>query len=197
MTAGTKWSIGCDPGFKETGLVLVKHVGSKRHVQAWATMACKPNGSHYKRTEALSFAVIQWVEKWYRKYKIKAMDFAIETPFFSGNPKTFALQWRLIQEIEGIVASMYSSDQSLWITEVGNKTSKALATGDGGATKSDMVEAAPECMYYEEMDPHTAETLADAWAHSLAAWRGCKDCTRLRIDVELAKVQQVCEGVVE
>ena len=190
------WSIGCDPGFKETGIVLMRHGDDgERHVQAWATLSCMSKGSHYKRTEALGLAVITQIETWCRRYRIDTLDFSIETPIYTGNPKTFSLQWRLIQEIEGMVASQVLTMRQLWLTEVGPTTAKAMATGNGKATKDMMVEAAPEEMFKEEMTPHTAETIADAWAHSLSTWgAGGK---RIRINDKLPAVKQICEGAIE
>lgn len=190
----TCWTIGVDPGFKETGLVLRR---GNKEVKAWSTFQCRPNGSAYMRTTALAFAVTDRMMDWVRDYKITHLDVSIETPIYNSNPRSFELQWRLVQDIEANIVLL--DVQELWLTEVGPTTSKRLATGKGKATKDEMVESAPEVMYREKMLPHTAETLADAWAHSLAAWRGCADCTRVRLtnySNNLPNVKEICDGTV-
>ena len=211
-----RWSIGCDPGFGETGIVLVRHDGESRHVQAWATFSCHPNGSAYKRTEVLGVAVVTQIEQWCRRYRIEYLDFAIETPLWKKNARSFELQWRLVQELEGLVASQEIALQELWLTEVSPTRSKKMATGRGSAQKSAIVKASP----FAHLGPHvghihlkcegmlaldsladpykkdTVETLADAWAHSLATWGGCRDCTRVEINYKhkQPEVRHVCQG---
>jgi Holliday junction resolvasome RuvABC endonuclease subunit len=192
LAAQNSWSIGVDPGFRETGLVLRRG----EEVVAWSTFQCKPNGSAYLRTTALAFAVVDRMMDWVRDYEIARLDVAVETPIYNSNPKSFELQWRLVQDIEANMVLLNVGD--LWLTEVGPTTSKHLATGNGKATKDEMVEVAPEVMYREAMTLHTAETLADAWAHSLATWGDCKDCVRVDLSGEwqekLPNVKEICDG---
>lgn len=191
--AVTKWTIGADPGFKETGLVLRR----SHEVVAWSTFKCKPNGSPYMRTTALAFAVIDRMMDWVRDYEIEALDVSVETPIYNSNARSFELQWRLVQEIESNLALLTS--RQLWLTEVGPTTSKRLATGNGKADKESIFAASPFGLEVLGQDLHTQHTLADAWAHSLAAWEGCADCTRVRLDNyfnNLPDVKEICDGTI-
>ena len=193
--AAVKWTIGVDPGFGETGLVLRRGT----EVTAWATLSCPPNGSAYLRTSALAFRVCDIMMEWVAKYKIQRLDVAIETPIYNANPHSFELQWRLLHDIESNTTLLAVED--LWLTEVGPSTSKKLATGSGSASKIKIIYASPfaDVLIKETtgIQPHTLETLADAWAHSLAAWQGCPDCTRISlntIDSDLPDVKEICYG---
>lgn len=206
----TCWTIGVDPGFKETGLVLRR---GNKEVEAWSTFQCRPNGSAYMRTTALAFAVTDRMMDWVRDYKITHLDVAIETPIYNSNPRSFELQWRLVQDIEANIVLL--DVQELWLTEVGPTTSKHLATGDGSAKKHtifahspfrtmrpsllipSLVEEVFEAKTLTPAETHTLYSLSDAWAHSLAAWRGCKDCTRVRLtnySNNLPNVKEICDG---
>lgn len=188
--AAARWAIGIDPGFGETGLVLRR--GNK--VRAWATLSCPPNGTPYFRTLALAWAVQEILIEWIGKHKVKRLDIGIETPIYK-NAHSFELQWRLVQEIESNVVLLNVPE--LWLTEVGPTASKKLATGNGSASKNAMIAACPFFPNDLGYERETAEAIADAWAHSLAAWGGCPDCKRMPLTNygnELPDVKEVCRG---
>jgi len=162
-----KFYIGIDPGFTETGIVIRQ--GRKlRH----AVLTCKPNGSSFHRTMALSAEILDEIMTLLDEMKANtAMDevhIGLEMPIWhkkKSNPRSFELQWRLVQQIESdisIEAVAYNT-----ITEVLPTQSKVLATKDGGADKLKVAEASPFLRENFAKDSHWY-TVGDAWAHSLA-----------------------------
>jgi Holliday junction resolvasome RuvABC endonuclease subunit len=169
-----RWSIGIDPGFGMTGVVLLKASEQEKVVDA-AVFSCGASaGNHFERTISLSASVVDQVCRWITDHKITHLDIGIETPIFGKhrNANVFSLQWRLIQELESglvYVPASFDGMRELWITEIHNKTSKMLATGSGEADKPAMIAASP-FNGNKEFDQSRLEALADAWAHSLCTW---------------------------
>ena len=169
------WSIGVDPGFGKTGLVLCRDDDVNAPV-AWATFTCPTGETDLNRACTLGGEVVNQVTTWIEEHEIKHLDISIEMPIMRRGSRrgadpvtTFMKQMRLIQEIEsGVVYLVGSLVKDSWITEVNNKTSKVLAAGNGSASKPMMVRASP----FRDMKANVAtkEALADAWAHGLATW---------------------------
>ena len=170
------WSIGIDPGFVETGVVLIRG----REVEDYRTLRCPAGDTALKRAEALATEVMTIIEGWITDHEILKLDVAIETPIYKHNAHSFELQWRLVQEIESMLGVMSLVVDELWLTEVPPATSKKKATGKGGATKLEIAQASP-FGWHDSWNDHTWHTLADAWAHSLSTWGECKRCTRINI----------------
>ena len=167
------WVVGCDPGFTETGLVLRSLDRPASDVAGYATycLGAEKGGWMIPALRAMSLAasIVECMVGWISLYKIGRMEACIEMPVYTGNPKTYMLQCRLIQEIESLMyRTLAPALRNFYLTEVNNATSKKLATGDSGAQKPAMVAASP----FKDMEgivKSTREALADAWAHSLAA----------------------------
>lgn len=185
-----RWCIGVDPGFRETGAVLFLDEGEETPVAA-ATWSCTNTADDdLPRAVALAGEVVTQIIAWIRKYEIEHLDISIETPIYKRNAATFIKQIRLLQEIEsGIFHIVEGEVKELWLTEVNPITSKRLATDSGKATKADMIRCSP---YRDtEVRAHTKETLADAWAHGLAAWT---TGTRVRVTgLRVAEVENEYE----
>ena len=166
-----RWAIGIDPGFGETGIVLVL-VDGKRKPQHWATFRCPPKGDeNLCRAVSLASEIVSLVVLWVEEHNIQRLSIGIETPIYNQNALAYEMQVRLLQEIEsGLLHLVGAITKDCWLVEVPPGTSKLLATGSGRATKEDMVKAMPEEMQRMGQTRATKEALADAWGHSLAAW---------------------------
>lgn len=169
----TLWIVGVDPGFTETGLVLRASDRPAFDVAGYATycLGAEKGGWMIPALRAMSLAasIVECMVGWISLYKIGRMEACIEMPVYNGNPKTYMLQSRLIQEIESLMyRALAPALRNFYLTEVNNATSKKLATGDGGAQKPAVVTASP-FKDTEGLVKSTREALADAWAHSLVA----------------------------
>lgn len=170
-----KFSLGIDPGFTETGLVL-RLDGQRKQILEGVVLSCRPNGSAFMRTLALCDQITDYIGAWIDLYEILYIDITIERPIYNQNPDSFEKQWRLVQAIESqlvLMPIMAELDDQLlreyWLTEVMPSTSKKLATGDGKANKYRVARVSPFLEQdFEKRD--TWQTLGDAWSHSLAAW---------------------------
>jgi hypothetical protein len=181
------YTIAADPGVGETGLILLAP-GSSRDVLEYATFSCPPNGSAFGRTMALSDQIAMRMGVWMDKYAVEYVDICIETPIWNKSPRSFELQWRLVQAIEMLLYmhACLADLKECWITEVPPTTSKRLATSDGGASKDRVAEFSPfERGDFKSVD--TWRTLGDTWAHSLAAW-GAAGTRRNFTKLKLGKV---------
>lgn len=174
-----KYSIGIDPGLRETGVVLCHEEMSYEGgvpvyvVDEWVTYSC-PSGSDEDLTRVVSLAssVVHAILDFIKRYDIKELDIGIELPVYKRNAATYTKQIRLLEEIEsGIFFAVTGEVEHLFLTEVYPTTSKALLTSNAKADKEEMVR------HYEvlngEIDSksrHTRETVADAYAHSLSTW---------------------------
>jgi Holliday junction resolvasome RuvABC endonuclease subunit len=174
-----KWSVGIDPGFRESGVVLCHEEagiggGPPEFVlDEWVTFSC-PSGSDEDLTRAVSLAssVVYAIQDFIVRYEIDELDVAIELPVYKHNAATYTKQIRLLEEIEsGLFFTVCGEVDSMFLTEVYPTTSKALLTGNARADKGEMVAR------FEELNgkiptkkDHTKHTVADAYAHSLSTW---------------------------
>lgn len=168
-----RWTIGIDPGFGQTGVVLLRGP----EVKEFAVYSRGPGEPAFQRTAYLGEKILNTLHQWLLRYGIERLDVAIETPIWKKNAHNFELQWRLVHHIEFGLWVWVSSETRLWVTEVPPTTSKKLATGDGRASKETVAEASP-FLRANFPDDTTWTTLGDAWAHSRAAWGGCPNCVR-------------------
>jgi Holliday junction resolvasome RuvABC endonuclease subunit len=161
------WAIGIDPGFGETGLVLLD---PKNKVRAYATMKDAARGNaDVLRARHLATRVAGMIANWFIQHELRDPVVCIELPVYTGNPVNFGKQIRLIQEIETRL-HVYARR----LIEVNPTQSKKLATGRGDATKPVVIAASPfhedGGLLPKEARYATREALADAWAHAQAAW---------------------------
>lgn len=168
----TRWIVGIDPGFTETGMVLRQESRPVKDVSSLATytLDSKQGGWMVPCTRSISLAssICECLVGWIHLFKIQTLEVCLEMPIYNGGVDTLTLQMRLIQDIEhGLMSVVEPELRTLYLTEVNNATSKKLATGHGGAKKPEMVAASP--FVDAEYTTPTKQALADAWAHSLAA----------------------------
>lgn len=157
-----KWVAAIDPGFGETGMVLINPLG---HLVAYATWTLS-DGIPSVRATSLATAVVCEIIDWKEAYKFEWLLVGLEMPIMKmGNAFTFGLQMRLIQEIE---AGLWNAGMKMTLCEVSPTASKRILTGDGRADKSAMILSSPFKSFHE-LSQSSREALADAWAHSKAA----------------------------
>ena len=169
-----RWSIGIDPGLIETGLILCRDAVDPE-VMAWRTYTSPPgNDDDLTRCIALAGYVVDQVVEWVEQYRIDELDVTIELPVYTRNARGFTKQIRLLEEIEsGLFHIVAGSVGQFYMTEVYPSTSKALLTNDGRADKDAMIttyERVTGQVWPADTNKHTRETVADAYAHSLACW---------------------------
>lgn len=176
-----QYVIGCDPGFGECGLVL-RRKDEPGVVLRHLAFSTPPNGSTHQRVSKVADRVREFLEVWYvEQMPGVEFEFCLERPIWKRNADSFEKQWRTFQAIATAVqgfAECFICRATL--VEVPPTTSKRLATGDGRAKKDKIVECSPFAGD-ESLSADTRRTLADAWAHSLAAYGGCTECARIRL----------------
>jgi Holliday junction resolvasome RuvABC endonuclease subunit len=201
-----KYSIGIDPGLRETGVVLCHELppsGGKvvptYEVVEWVTFSC-PSGSDEDLTRVVSLAssVVHAVLDFIQRYEIEELDIGIELPVYKHNAATYTKQIRLLEEIEsGIFFTVTGEVEQLFLTEVYPTTSKSLLTGSAKADKNAMISAYVQ--YNGEIgtnNQHTRETVADAYAHSLSTWISNSKVQRLNLtDLKAAIVKETGRDV--
>lgn len=178
----TRYAIGIDPGFVETGVVL--RDADSGEVLAWKVFRQPPNGSTFERCRKLSDKIAGFIADLQIKFDMcylhddGILEIAMERPIYNNNPDSFEKQWRLFQTIAAELAD-FTWRPAIVLVEVPPATSKKLATGKGSATKTEIAEASPFAR--GKRAEHTWHTLGDAWAHSLATYGGCAECTRIKL----------------
>lgn len=200
-----RWAMGHDLGVTEYGLVL--HKEDDDAATAWATFTCGKgyrNRSATLRVFSLAELVCTYVVGWIHEYGIAELDSVIETPVLGRNPAGFALQTRLLQEVEHRLHNVVTPFVGQhWRTLVSPGTSKRVATGDGHASKLDVLLASPfdgpqpkdykgtSAAWYD-----TQEAMADAWAHSMCAYgKGGPTASRMDMtDLNLIDLDPVYFG---
>lgn len=159
--------VGCDPGYTMLGLVLLT---STLTPVAWCTWHQEPIEHEMLRSVQLSVAVVDKLDQWFDKFKIERVRIGLELPVYTHNPLTFSKQWRLIQTLEDTLWGLTQySHVELDLYEVGPTFSKHALTGNGAATKNEMVAASPFAK--TAASPAIREALADAYGHAVAAGR--------------------------
>lgn len=187
-----RWSVGIDPGFGEAGIVL-RPDEMEDAATAWATYTCPPaTSTDLLRATATAETMMNTLAEWITKYEVAELDVAIETPVYTRNPLVFTKQIRLFEELESCLLFYITGlVDELWLTEVNPTTSKILLTDNHKADKDQMIAASP-WRHAVALTYSNQHTLADAYAHSLACWKGGGTRTHLTI----AKAAAVKELVV-
>lgn len=165
---GTKWVLGVDPGFNNTGAVL-RLVHDKAVVEA----ACWRNEETQQwsvlRSMSICIPMIETLLGWVQKHDIDFLEVCIEEPIYNNNPKILMMQMSLYLMIQIYVYDyLVPHVQELYLTVVNNKTSKSKLAHDGNATKQQMIAASPWAGD-KDVTHNQAHTLADSYAHSLSA----------------------------
>ena len=170
------WAVGVDPGLTETGMVLLD---PERKYRAGATFtAPRMSGTDLERIVNLGTSVTGMLAAWSVQYGIRRVLIGIEYPIVapSGNVVTYRKQVSLLHEIQRSLwqqaqssAQVYGEDATLVrIAEINPMVSKRLLTGDGKASKGEMIAKGP-FGGREEIPLLTREALADAYGHACAA----------------------------
>jgi Holliday junction resolvasome RuvABC endonuclease subunit len=191
-----QWAIGIDPGLRETGVVLCRDDTQPTMVE-WVTYSCPPGDADITRVVSLAGFVVDCVVGWAREYGIEELDVTIELPVYKHNAATFTKQIRLVEEIEsGLFHVATGEVEQFYMTEVYPSTSKGLLTNNGRADKSEMIDCYERVTGQEwpvGTKRHTKETVADAYAHSLASWLTGGNLRLSRLDFTSLKAAIVKE----
>ena len=116
---------GIDPGLTRTGVVIKDEQGK---IVDYATFSAPPAGNSVTRVTALAAHVVAFL------YCHGVSVAGLETAVYNRNPKTFALQSWLIGALMGSLA-----EYDMGVVLVGPTQAKAAHTGDGKASKLDMI----------------------------------------------------------
>jgi len=172
-------AIGIDPGYKQTGIVI-REATARDKIIGYAVLSCPRNGSPVQRARNLANKIVRIIEELILEYRETEdwksgglsnkllwaeNEFVIEMPVFANNPDTFTVQVRLVEEVEQEIESTFRGT----LREIMPTSSKYLAAKKGNASKVDVAEASPFNIA-DFPDEETWTTVADAWAHSLAAF---------------------------
>lgn len=166
------WVVGIDPGFGETGVVLLD---DPRSVRGYATFSSKRNGFHdLVRAQALGFHVMGTVREWVDTHRIRSLVVCIETPVLGKNVNNLFKQVRTLQAVEErLFSGLGGLLKSAVLIEVNPTRSKRLGTGNARADKDEIVRNSPfadSTLVPIGTRPETRSTLADAWLHAQSAW---------------------------
>ena len=192
-----KWSIGIDPGFGESGLVLCKDATEPELVE-WVTWTCPPSsGDDVARAVGLSDSIVHTIVEWINTYDIAQLDVAIELPVYTRNAAMYCKQVRLLEEIEsGVLFVVAGLVEQCYLTEVYPTTSKSLLCNTSQADKYVMIENFQKITGIVVDGNHqTKHTVADAYAHSLATWMEGLRVTRMNLtEMDAAIATEVSRG---
>ncbi len=172
--------VGIDPGYGETGVVLLEN---ETYV-AGATFKSPTGPLPMQRSLGLSRAVVTQIVQWVGQYNIEDLLVGIETPIMNmqrnfknqmtANVDAYSKQMRTIQEIEHLLWDVAREFQeegtTIWLEEVGPTESKKLVLKNGNAGKDEIIAASP-FTDRDDLARTVQEALADAWMHARAAWR--------------------------
>lgn len=198
-----KYSIGIDPGLRETGVILCHeepYAGGTAPVfvvDEWVTYSCPSGSEDLARVVSLASSVVHAILDFVQRYEIEELDIGIELPIYNHNAATYTKQIRLLEEIEsGIFFTVTDEVEQLFLTEVYPTTSKVLLTGNSKASKQDMIFSYQMANgEIESKVQHTRETVADAYAHSLCTWISNSKAQRHNLtNLQAAVVQQTGRG---
>lgn len=156
------WSVGVDPGFQGTGLVLMAD-GDPVAAAAAQNTSRKPLP---QRTRTMGLWFYEVLQDWIDKYEIPMLYVVIELAFLNDktrNVTTLATQMKM----HGVyVDKLYDlGGCEVWYGEVTNSTSKKVFTGFGNASKDIMIANSVWARRPDLGDMR--EHLADAQAHGM------------------------------
>ena len=179
MATPKKWVLGIDPGLGNTGAVLrLASEGKSKAGVCW-----RNENTHewdVLRAQSICVPMMEQVLSWVDEYDIEDLEVCIETPFLNRNKRTgFSNPGTLmVQMYLFVLAQAYVYDYlvpvvpQVYLTIVHNATSKTKLTHNKSADKSEMIAHSEWKDYKNEgLTFNQAETLADAFAHSLSAYK--------------------------
>lgn len=180
MSQPKKWVLGIDPGYGNSGAVL-RLASDDKSLAAVCWRNDNVGEWDVLRAQSICIPMIEQTLAWVNKYQIENLEVCIETPFLNRNPGTMIVQMYLF-----VLAQAYVFDylvpivDQVNLTIVHNATSKSKLAHIKNASKSEMI-AASEWADYKQMGLtyDQAHTLADAYAHSLSAYREQFDLTAM------------------
>jgi len=177
--ATDRFLVGIDPGFVETGVVVL---GPDRSLRAYATYTMPPGEFTAVRAARLAGRIATFVERNVPGPALIGCEYAVAR----SNVDVYRKQCQLLQAIGW---SLWVLNRWLWdFVEVGPTMVKLCATGDGNANKAAMIEASPFARpEFGHLRRPTLEALADAFGVALASEREERFGLRL-IEVELPQV---------
>ena len=152
------WTVGIDPGLKETGLCLLDHLG--KAVEALTIKAAlAKDAPDLERIFRLAKGVSSQICHWRVHIPPEAeLLISIEYPIMNaGNVTNYRKQINTLYAIEH---ELVYQGIGQYLIEVNPTESKLSGTGDGGATKAEIIAVSPFTG-----SGHTIETMADAWMH--------------------------------
>jgi Holliday junction resolvasome RuvABC endonuclease subunit len=170
MGAETKaWSLGVDPGFGNTGVVL-RLAGDNKVVGEACWLNDQSSDWEIRRAASICIPMMETVLAWIDKHDIRVLEVSLENPIYNGNPRTLMVQMALYTMIQVYIYDyLLPHLEELYLTLVNNKTSKKLLTQDGGADKDKMIKHSP--WVGTKLTFSQKHTLADSYAHSLSSGR--------------------------
>jgi uncharacterized protein Usg len=181
MNQPMKWVLGTDPGYGNTGAVL--RLASEA---ATVDAACWRNEHTHDwdvlRAMSICIPMMEQTLAWVDKYDIESLEVVLETPFLNNkNPQTLLVQMSLFVLIQAYVYDyLVPIVPQVHLSIVHNATSKSKLAHNGKATKKEMIDAS-EWKEFKGLGLtfNQAETLADAYAHSLSAYKEQHDLSRM------------------
>jgi Holliday junction resolvasome RuvABC endonuclease subunit len=158
---GDVWTVGIDPGLKETGVCLLD--GDGNPVTASTIKADSARRPDLERIFRLSRTVAREVALMASRMPFDAqLRVGIEYPIQrAGNVVNYAKQICTLYAIEH---EMLAQDFEVELVEINPTSVKQAAVGAPDATKREIIAASPFVG-----EGHTVETMADAWAIAVAA----------------------------
>jgi hypothetical protein len=152
------WTLGWDPGLKETGMCLLDPTGEA--VVAATIKAEGPDVPDLQRIFRLAKAAVREAIRWRAKMPAGAeLLHSIEYPIMkASNVTNYRKQVNTLYAIEH---ELLEHGVGHYLGEVSPSASKLMGVGCGAAIKRQIVAASPF-----EGSGHTVETMADAWLHA-------------------------------
>ena len=150
------WTVGIDPGLKETGIAVLDEQSLREVVTIKAAPASE--ASDLERTMRLGMGVANYLEfgaldKLPRRREVLIV---IEYPIMkASNVVNYRKQCSVVQAIEMQLAQRGIGHKLL---EVSPTEAKLWGAGNGAASKAEIIAASPL-----SGSGHTIETMADAW----------------------------------
>lgn len=126
------------------------------------------------RAMSICIPMMEQTLAWVDKYEIENLEVVIETPFLNtSNPGTLMVQMSLFVLLQAYVYDyLVPIVPQVYLSIVHNTTSKSKLAHDGKADKKAMINASEWKDYKEQgITFNQAHTLADAYAHSLSAYK--------------------------
>lgn len=152
-----RWSVGIDPGFRCTGVVLLQD-------GIPVAAAAAKNEDTGKPIQWRTWTMARWLQEtlqaWITDREIKRLDVIMELPFLKTGERgvvTLMTQMRMAAAYEDAIMRLEDCDVRLG--EVQNSTAKMVFAQHGNANKSDMIAIS---VWRNRPDVRMREHLADA-----------------------------------